>query len=127
MPYRISADPGRPLLLVVVSGSLDTKAAVAMVTEARDRAHAKKLNILYDFRGAVPGKFQNADVFWLPRKVPVLQVPEARRVRSAILHLAPQRELAQFCETTFTNLGLQARAFEDEAAAFAWLTEGAPT
>ena len=123
-PYTIEVDETRRLVTVTVTGVVDVSVAKPMVAAARGAAGPRNFNILYDFRTAIPGDVKNTDLFWIPRTLPGLQEPSARQLRVALLHRAAQRSLAQFWETTFTNVGLQARAFEDDAAAFAWL--GAP-
>lgn len=92
-----------------------------MTTQARKVAAENGLPLLYDIRGAHAGKVESTDIFWMPRTIPVLQEPAAARVRVATLHDASQRPLVHFWETAFRNAGLNARAFEDEEAALAWL------
>jgi len=123
--FKISLDGERRVVNVVLTGIIDVSTAPVMVTEARSVATESGFNILYDFRNAVPGDVKNTDVFWFPRNIPALTKPDAGRTRTALLHEPPARELAHFWETTFRNVGLQARAFEDEAAAYAWLAEKA--
>lgn len=113
------------MVLVLLTGAIDASVAPVMVTEARSVASKEGFNILYDFRDAVPGNVKNADVFWFPRNIPVLATPQAGRTRTALLHMPAAREIAHFWETTFSNVGLQARAFESEGEAYAWLTEKA--
>jgi hypothetical protein len=123
MPYSIRIDAERRVVFVVVSGVFDAELAPQMTTEARKAAAASGFNLLYDIRSAVPGNLENADVFWWPRNIPALRSPEARRVRAAVLHGPPHRAFVQFWETAFRNVGLQARGFEDEAAALRWLLD----
>ena len=123
MPYSISVDERRHLVIVVVEGVVDAAQAMPMVTQARATAAGRGFNILYDFHAAVPGDIKTGDVFWFPRRIPALATAAARRVRIALLYPAAQQEFARFWETTFRNAGLNARAFEDEATALAWLGE----
>lgn len=121
MPYTIGDDEARRLVVVAVRGADEAKTVAAMVAEARERSASRGWNILYDVRDALPDGVSSAELFWMPRKLDALRRPEARRTRVALLHLARHAELARFWEATFTNVGLQARAFEDEAAALDWL------
>jgi hypothetical protein len=124
MPYAISPDDGSGVLTVVVSGTIDADIAPPMVTEARAAAAARNAgSILYDFRGAAPGKVSGADIFWFPRNIPALATPGARRTRIALLTRTEHAPIARLWETSFTNVGLQARAFHDEEAARRWLAE----
>lgn len=125
MAFKISLDGGRRVVNVQVTGVIDAASAPVMVTEARSVASKEGFNILYDFREAVPGDVKNTDVFWFPRNIPALSKPDAGKTRTALLHRPPAREIARFWETTFSNVGLQARAFENEAEAYAWLAEKA--
>jgi hypothetical protein len=123
MPHTIRIDESRRVVVVGVTGAVDVEMAKPMVAAARAAAASRGFDILYDYRGAVPGDIKPADLFWFPRKAPELTEPEARRMRVAALHLPlpAHRELIQFWETAFNNLGLPARAFEDEAEAYSWL------
>ena len=121
MPYSISVDERRHLVIVVVEGVVDAAQAMPMVTQARATAAGRGFNILYDFHAAMPGDIKTGDVFWFPRRIPALGTAAARRTRIALLYPAAQTEFARFWETTFQNAGLNARAFEEEAAALAWL------
>jgi hypothetical protein len=123
MPYSIRIDAERRVVFVVVSGVFDAELAPQMTTEARKAAAASGFNLLYDIRSAITGKLENADIFWWPRQIPVLKVPEARRIRAAVLHGPAHRAIVQFWETAFRNVGLQACGFEDQAAALRWLVE----
>jgi len=123
VPYVIRVDEGRNVVIVEAIGNIDAATATPMVTEARAAAAARAFDILYDFRQAAPGDLKAGDVFWFPRRIPALAKPEARRVRIALLYPEEQREFSRFWETTFQNAGLRARAFDEEAAAFAWLAE----
>jgi len=121
LPYSISVDERRHLVIVVVEGVVDAGVAMPMVTEARNQAAGRGFNILYNFHAAVPGDIKAGDVFWFPRRIPALATAAARRTRIALLYPAAQGEFARFWETTFQNAGLNARAFEEEGAALAWL------
>ena len=123
MPYTVSVDERRRLVIVEAVGPIDAAVAEPMVTEARAAAAAQAFNILYDFRRATPGDLKSGDVFWFPRRIPALASPQARRVRIALIYPPEQQELARFWETTSQNAGLRSRAFESEADAEAWLNE----
>ena len=123
MPYSISVDERRHLVIVVVEGVVDAALAMPMVTEARTQAAGRGFNILYDFHAAVPGDIKTGDVFWFPRRIPALATAAARRVRIALLYPPAQTEFARFWETTFQNAGLNARAFAEESSALAWLDQ----
>jgi hypothetical protein len=77
--------------------------------------------LLYDLRAASLGRLDSSDIFWWPRTIPALKDSTAARVRVATLHNEAQRPIIEFWETAFRNAGLNARRFEDEAAALAWL------
>jgi hypothetical protein len=123
MTYSIRIDAERRVVYVVVAGVFNADAAPQMTTDARSAAAASGFNVLYDIRAAVPGNLENGDVFWWPRNIPILKSPEARRVRAAVLHAELHRPIVEFWETAYRNVGLQARGFEDEAAALHWLVE----
>jgi hypothetical protein len=122
--YSIRIDALRRVVQVVVSDSFEAADALGMTTAAREAAATSGFHVLYDVRGARAGNLQHTDVFWWPRHIPALTSVKARRVRAAVLHDPELRALAQFWETAYRNVGLQAQAFEDdEAAALAWLGE----
>jgi hypothetical protein len=123
MTLRIEEDTERRLVRVTLDGVYDKPIIEKMVAGAREASAKKGWNILYDMRAATPGKITPADIFWFPRQHPALQSPAAATVRVASLHDARHTEVAAFWETTFRNVGLQARAFTDEAEAIAWLRE----
>ena len=123
MSHEVRADEGRRLVLAVAGGRLEAEEVARMVSGARELAAARGWNILYDLRAVQPGAML-ADLFWLPRRLPALTAPGAGRTLIACLHTPQFADLARYWETTFRNAGLQARAFEDEAAAVAWLTPG---
>jgi hypothetical protein len=123
MAYRIDVDEVRGLVIVTATGPFEPQSTIPMITEARGLAGPRRFNLLYDFRGATPGSVGESEVFWYARKLPVLREANARQVRVALLHKPKDRELANFWETTFRNVGLKTRAFEQEAEAFAWLAQ----
>lgn len=123
MPYSIRIDAERRLIHVSVSGEFDVKDVPATVTEVRSTAVARGFNVLYDIRWAHSESLKKSDIFWMPRKIPVLSSVEARRMRTAVVYAPEQRERVQFWEDAYRNLGLHARAFQDETAALAWLAE----
>ena len=109
------------MVRVDVSGMFNAEEAPRMTTDARRAAAESGFNVLYDIREARAGKLENADLFWLPRNVPALKDPKAARVRVATVFVDCQRPVVEFWETAFRNVGLKARAFEDEEGAIAWL------
>lgn len=121
VPYTIKIDTVRRVVRVLVSGIFDAEQAPRMTTEARRAASDSGLNILYDVRSARAGKLENSDIFWWPRTIPALIAPGAARVRVAAVYVRPQKAMVDFWETSFRNVGLAVRAFEDEAAALGWL------
>ena len=121
LPYFVRVDAEKRVVRVDVSGSFDAAEAPRMTTDARSAAAESGFNILYDIREARAGKLENADIFWLPRNVPVLKDPKAARVRVATVYVECQRPIVEFWENAFRNMGLTARGFEDEAAAIEWL------
>ena len=96
-----------------------------MATDARRSAGESGLNILYDIRAASSCRLENSDIFWWPRTVPALKDPHAPRVRVATVYIPQQRPIVDFWETSFRNVGLTARAFENEDDAIGWLTGAA--
>ena len=121
MAFDVQAEEARRLVVVTVKGTYDGKSVLEMVTAAREAATARGWNILYDMTRATPGDMTSAELYWLPRRVPVLGAPEAGRIRVAVVHSPAHAALAEYWETTFRNTGLQARAFSEDAAAVAWL------
>jgi hypothetical protein len=124
MPFVVSADEARRVVIVTVTGEVDAALTKAMVTEARALANPKGFNLLYDLRGATPRNIEKPDVFWFARSLGPQPGQAAWRLRIAALHMPTQRDFMHFWETAFNNVGLAAKAFEDEAEAFAWLAEG---
>ena len=122
LPYTVTVDTAKRVVRVLVSGKFDAAEAPRMTTDARAAAAESGLNILYDIREARAGKLENADLFWLPRNVPVLKDPKASRVRVATVFVERQRSIVEFWENAFRNVGLNARGFLEEDAAIAWLT-----
>jgi len=120
--YTLRVDPQHRAVVVVLSGVVDAEIGIRVTTEARTAASRQNFNVLYDVRGADVSAVRNADVFWWARNIPELTTGEAKRVRAAVIHSAAQRELAEFWENTYRNMGLQARAFDDEDAALRWLS-----
>jgi hypothetical protein len=92
-----------------------------LIVASRGMAVARGWNILWDMREAEPGDISGAQLFWLPRRNPALTDPAASRIRGACLYPPAFAAFARQWETSFRNIGLQARAFEDEAEAVAWL------
>ena len=108
------------MVRVDVSGIFNAEEAPRMTTDARRAAAESGFNVLYDIREARAGKLENADLFWLPRNVPALKDPKAARVRVATVFVDCQRPVVEFWENAFRNVGLNARAFEDEDEAIEW-------
>ena len=122
MPHEVTVDRVRHVVVARIEGPADRAEVMEMVGAARAAARAHGLNILYDMRKAVPA-ISSGEIFWLPRNLEALRTPDASKVRVAGLHLPQHTEGAKTWETMFQNAGLQARAFTDEEAALAWLTE----
>ena len=122
VPHDITIDTAKRVVRVLVSGIFDAEEGPSLASDARRAAAECGFNILYDIRAASPGKLENSDIFWWPRTVPALKDPTAPRVRVATVYTAPQRPIVDFWETAFRNVGLSARAFDDEHAAVVWLT-----
>ena len=121
MSYDVQPDEARRLVIVTVRGTFDGKSLGEMVTAARVTASARGWHILYDMSAAKPGELGSADLYWMPRRVPALGVPEAARIRVAVIHPPDYAALANYWETTFRNTGLQAQAFTEKSAALDWL------
>jgi len=121
MAFEASVAPDSTHVVVSVTGSLTTPEVTEMVAAARALSDRTSLPILYDMSGATPGDVSKSDLFWMPRKLGVLNSPWARRVRVALLHPEAHVESAHFWETSFRNLGLDVKAFTDRREAVAWL------
>ena len=119
--YALEIDEERGLVRVTVHGVVNAELAAPMVTDARAAAMPRGFNILYDFLAAERGNVASGDVFWYARNIPAVGAKDAGRIRIAVLHRPEVAGLMGFWETAFRNIGLPARAFEDEAAALAWL------
>ena len=122
MPHEVTIDAARRVVRARLTGAPDRAELIEVVGRARAAAAASGFNILYDVRAATPA-FSSGEIFWLPRQVDALRAPGASRVRVAGLHHPSQGDVVRTWETMFQNAGLQARAFTDEDAALAWLTE----
>lgn len=121
MAYAVALAPDSTHVVVSVSGSLTLPEVTEMVSAARAASDGAGVPILYDMSAATPGDISKSDLFWMPRKMGVLQSPWARRVRVALLHPAEHVENARFWETSFRNLGLDVKAFTERSEAIAWL------
>ena len=121
MAYAVALAPDSTHVVVSVSGSLTLPEVTEMVSAARAASDGAGVPILYDMSGATPGDISKSDLFWMPRKMTVLNSPWARRVRVALLHPAEHAENAHFWETSFRNLGLDVKAFTDRREALRWL------
>ena len=122
-PFDIRVDDDRRIVVAQAHGTIDEKLASGMVVQAREAAVKSGFNILYDMRDARPGDMSSGALFWMPRQAKVLQGPEARKVRVALLHPTEYSAMATYWEDAFGNAGLRVKAFaEDEAAAVEWLT-----
>ena len=117
----IAADDAHALVVATVAGPLTADVVASVVSATRSLAHERGFNILYDMREALPGEVAPADLFWMPRRLPQLKAPEARRVRTALVYPESFPALARFWETAFTNSGLLAKAFTSDEEARAWL------
>jgi hypothetical protein len=121
MAHEISIPPEGGFVLVQVSGTLTADEVGRMVTAARAMSDSATLPILYDMSAATPGSVSRSDLFWMPRNMPALKSPWARRVRVGLVHPAEHGEDALFWETSFRNLGLDVKAFTSREEAVAWL------
>ncbi|HUL55438.1 MAG TPA: hypothetical protein VLT60_00475 [Usitatibacter sp.] len=122
MAHEIRVDAERGVVRVEIRGTLESAHVAPMATAAREAARANRLPLLYDVREASPGDLKQTDLFWIPRTLPALRGPEARRLRVAMVHDKEECPIVAFWETAFRNVGLPVRAFRDEALALAWLT-----
>ena len=115
MPHKVEPDRARGLVLARLEGPATREEVIDMVKAARALAHDRGWNILYDMRGATVAGISAGDIFWLPRRLDVLNEPEASSVRVAALHDPGEgASLARFWENAFRNAGLQACAFTKE-------------
>ena len=121
MAHEVVVAPEGGYVMVTVSGTLAVEEVTRMVTAARTLSDGEGLPILYDMQRAVLGGVSKSDVFWMPRNLPVLKAPWARRVRVALVYPASHGEDALFWENSFRNLGLDVKAFPQREVALAWL------
>jgi len=121
MAYEVALAPDSTHVVVSVTGSITLPEVTDMVTAARALSDRSGVPILYDMSAATPGDVSKSDLFWMPRKMGVLNSPWARRVRVALLHPAEHAENARFWEDSFRNLGLDVKAFTERGDAIAWL------
>lgn len=121
MAYAAALAPDSTHVVVSVTGSLTVNEVTQMVTAARALSDRAGVPILYDMMSATPGQVSKSDLFWMARKMSVLNSPWARRVRVALLHPEEHAESAEFWETSFRNLGLDVRAFTQRGDALKWL------
>ena len=121
MAFEASLAPDSTHVVVSVTGSLTLAEVTDMVTAARALSDRAGVPILYDMSGALPGEISKSDLFWMPRKMGVLNSPWARRVRVALVHPAEHMENARFWEDSFRNLGLDVKAFTERRDAIDWL------
>ena len=108
---------------VHANGELTRAGTTQMVTAARaaGRTHGG-MPILYDLREAAPGELAKADLFWMARSSPALRDGHAM-MRIATVCRADHGDVARFWENAYRNAGINARAFETEEDAIAWLLE----
>jgi hypothetical protein len=124
LEFCVVIDAARGIVVVTVDGACTRDGSARMVSAARAAARANRgMPILYDLRHASPGELSKSDIFWMARTTPLLKDGEAARVRVATVFPGEHGETARFWEDSFRNAGLEARAFEDEADAVAWLRE----
>ena len=123
MEFSVRIDSKRGVVVVEAIGALTRVGTTQMVVAARaaGRTHGG-MPILYDLREATPGQVAKSDIFWMARESPALRNGHAM-IRIATLFPAEHGTTARFWEDSFRNAGLDARAFETEDEAIAWLTE----
>ena len=122
MPHEVLIDAGRGIVVARLTGPAHREEVLEMVRAARAAATTSGLHILYDMRAAIPA-VSSGELFWMPRQVEALRAPDAKKVRVAGLTLPQHLDGARTWETMFRNAGLTVKAFTDEAAALAWLSE----
>ena len=123
MEFTVQIDSGCGVVRAVAVGALTRVGTQQMVAAARaaGRTHGG-MPILYDLRGATPGQVGKSDIFWMARESPALRNGHAM-MRIATLFVAQHRATARFWEDSYRNAGIEARAFESEQEAIAWLRE----
>jgi hypothetical protein len=120
--FSVRIDEERGIVFVAVIGSCTRAGSAQMVSAARAAAETHGgMPILYDLRQASPGQLSKSDIFWMARTTPVPKEGAAARVRVATVFPEAHGDTARFWEDSFRNAGLDARAFEDEIEAMAWL------
>jgi hypothetical protein len=124
MPWEIQYVPEKETVVVTTSGPVSDEDARALTSRAiallKD---AQATRVLGDFRGVQSGP-SLAAVYWLVNEYAQLGVP--RQTKIALLHSKARQavELAQFYETVCCNRRYEARAFDSNEAAEAWLRSG---
>lgn len=121
MEFSVRIDAALGVVVVAASGAMSRIGTGQMVASARAAGAAHGgLPILYDLREASPGQIAKSDIFWMARTSPGLGNGHSH-VRIATLFPAAFGATARFWEDSFRNAGLDARAFEREEDAIAWL------
>ena len=124
--FTVVVDNERHIVRVTHKGDLDISMAKTMVSEARTKAYNLGYNLLYDFRKSFI-KVSTIEMYCLPREHDLLNIPEAKNIKSAnIIPLKDKKVDWRFYETTAINAGLNLRAFNNEQDALNWL-EGKAT
>ena len=123
MEFSVRIDSKHGVVRAVAAGALTRIGTQQMVAAARaaGRTHGG-MPILYDLREALPGEVAKSDLFWMARDSPALRDGHAM-MRIATLFRADHGAIARFWENAYRNAGINARAFESEDEALAWLRE----
>lgn len=121
LEFRI--DRERKRLVAEVTGEVDSDTTALIITTARKLAATHGCGLLYDLRNAIP-TLSVTSMFNMPRELEVLQSRGTAAIAAAIVYSeGPSEESARFYETVSRNVGLNVRAFPDEAKANTWLDE----
>lgn len=120
-PWSARLDRERRLVVSTLAGPVHATDVTEMVAHARELAAREGYDLLYDLSAATLGDISHGDVFWMSRTIPALKDMQLRRQRVALVYPPANEPFAHFWETAFSNSGIVARAFPDQASALDWL------
>jgi hypothetical protein len=119
--YKVTVDPSNEIVRLIASGEIDKSLGHEMITETRMTASKHGYSIFCD---ATKAKVNVSVIDWfmLPRTLPVLQDPNIRKIKAAILiPSGEQEDNYKFYETVTYNEGMKVRVFLNEDDAISWL------
>ena len=122
--YKIYEDKETKLVRIDVSGTLTRSGVMSMVKEARERASAEDLNLLYDMRTMeLPEGILLSEILTFVRTHTSLNNESAANLRSASLVVKQllSDEVWEVYQYASRNAGLQWEFFTNEQQALDWL------